>query len=125
MKKVLYNQLVDQYSAYNLEYAELYNSSAAPEYDENVAFVAGKCYVLHKILYILNTNSSYTLSLLNYLKIDKDICERDYNKAMNRYNAEKPEYVYCNHPTYYKGCIEIYTDVIKKLSKELNKDVCL
>lgn len=120
MKKVLYNQLVDQYAAYNLQYQEICDN--APDDIDKIAYIAGKCDVLYKLTLV---NVRLTPVFLNYLKVEKDLCERDYRKAMEHYNDERAEYVYLNCPTYYKGCIEIYTDVIEKLSKELNKDICL
>lgn len=73
----------------------------------------------------MRRNVKLTPVLLNYLQVDKDLFERDYKKAIEHYNDERAEYVYLNRTSYYKGCIEIYTDVIDRLSKELNKNVCL
>lgn len=67
MKKVLYNQLVDQYAAYNLQYQEL--CSNAPVDIDKIAYIAGKCDVLYKISTLVNVK--LTTVLLNYLKIDK------------------------------------------------------
>ncbi|MDO4301992.1 MAG: hypothetical protein Q4D26_11470 [Clostridia bacterium] len=116
MKKTLYNQLKDKYSAYNLEYEELCN-----DYDSNLDekyTLAGKCDTLYDILMLKDVK--ITASVIKYLKNSLQLCNSEYDKSLKHY-GEAPKYKYLNHPMYYKGCIEIYEYVLRNVSCQRNK----
>ncbi|WP_308698814.1 hypothetical protein [uncultured Thomasclavelia sp.] len=114
MRKSLFEKLSREYEKYNHEYESLYIEHSFPNINE-VSYIKGKCYALYEIL--MYSDTKFTTSVINDFKVRLRLNENDYKTSLEHYCDEAPEYEYLNHPMYYKGCMEIYKDVIQQISK--------